>query len=130
MFRFFSHVFSFATAFSVGYVAHYLDLTFYNLNTVALYDWQVYGEMRNLAFEKYGLELQEVHLPGQTLEQGLDVLMIMRSLPIFVGRFSYNMNNEIFIEKSSENKTLDTINITHVANSIRTHGIGIMNTTV
>ena len=111
-------------------VAHYLDSTFYNLNTVALYDWQTYGEMRNVARDKYGLELQEVHLPGQTLEQGLDVLEIMRNIHIFVRRYNYNMNNQVFIEKSSENKTLNTINIQHVANSIRTHGTGIMNTTV
>lgn len=50
-------------------VTHYLDLTFYNLNTVALYDWQTYAEMRNLAKEKYALELSEVHLPSQTLDQ-------------------------------------------------------------
>ncbi len=46
-------------------------MTFYNLNTVALYDWQTYAEMRNLAKEKYGLELSEVHLPSQTLDQVL-----------------------------------------------------------
>jgi WASH complex subunit 7 len=111
-------------------VTHYLDSTFYNLNTVALYDWQTYGEMRNVARDKYGLELQEVHLPGQTLEQGLDVLEIMRNIHIFVRKYNYNMNNQIFIEKSSESKTLNTINIQHIANSIRTHGTGIMNTTV
>ncbi len=36
-------------------VTHYLDATFYNLNTVSLHDWRVYAEMRNLAAEKYGL---------------------------------------------------------------------------
>jgi len=112
-------------------VAHYLNRMFYNLNTVALYDWQTFGEMRSLAREKYGLELQEVHLPGQTLEQGLDVLTIMRRLPSFVSHYCYNLNNQIFIEKKSETKnTLSTINIQHIANSIRTHGTGIMNTTV
>jgi WASH complex subunit 7 len=34
-------------------VTHYLDSTFYNLNTVALHDWKVYGQMRNLAEQKY-----------------------------------------------------------------------------
>jgi len=34
------------------------------------------------------------------------------------------------VEKLTENKTLNTINITHISNSIRTHGTGIMNTTV
>jgi len=111
-------------------ISSYLDATFYNLTTVALYDWKTYAEMRNLAKEKYGLVLSEFHLPGQTLEQGLDVLEIMRNIHIFVQRFNYNLNNQIFIEKMSESKSLNTINIRHIANSIRTHGAGIMNTTV
>jgi WASH complex subunit 7 len=113
-----------------AHVAHYLDTTFYNLNTVALYDWKTYGEMRNLAEYKYGLSLTEVHLPGATLEQGLDVLEIMRKIHVFVANYNYNLNNQIFIERQSESKTLNTINITHISNSIRTHGTGIMNTTV
>jgi len=87
--------------------------------------------MRNLAQEKYGLELTEVHLPSQTLEQGIDVLEIMRNIHIFVSKYCYNINNQIFIEKEGDNKkNLNTVNISHIANSIRTHGIGIMNTTV
>ena len=50
-------------------VTHYLDTTFYNLTTVALHDWKTYGLMRNAAAQKYGLEMQEVYLPSQTLEQ-------------------------------------------------------------
>jgi len=113
------------------YVQHYLDTNFYNVNTVALYDWQNYGEMRNLALAKYGLNLQPVHLPGQTLEQGVDILIIMRKIHVFTSGYSYNLNNQIFVQRSSEdNKTLNTINIQHIANSIRTHGTGIMNTTI
>lgn len=52
-----------------AFVTNYLDTTFYNLTTVALHNWKTYGEMRNLAQEKYGLSLTEVHLPGQTLDQ-------------------------------------------------------------
>jgi hypothetical protein len=37
---------------------------------------------------------------------------------------------QIFVERQSNNKHLNTINIRHIANSIRTHGTGIMNTTV
>ena len=51
------------------HVTHYLDSTFYNLTTVALHDWRTYGEMRNQASQKYGLEMTEAHLPSQTLEQ-------------------------------------------------------------
>eukprot|EP01136_Pigoraptor_vietnamica_P005657 Opistho-1_new@37581 len=113
-----------------AHVTHYLDTTFYNLTTVALHDWKTYAEMRNLAAEKYGLDLTEVHLPSQTLEQGLDVLEIMRNIHIFVAKYNYNLNNQIFVERNSNNKFLNTINIRHIANSIRTHGTGIMNTTV
>jgi len=112
------------------YVTHYLDKTFYNLNTVALHDWKTYGEMRNLAVQKYGLKMADPYLPSQTLEQGLDVLEIMRNIHVFVAKYAYNLNNQIFVERASNNKHLNTINIRHVANSIRTHGSGIMNTTV
>ncbi|XP_031573328.1 WASH complex subunit 4-like [Actinia tenebrosa] len=113
-----------------AYVTHYLDSTFYNLTTVALHDWKTYAEMRNMAKQKYGLEMTEAHLPSQTLEQGLDVLEIMRNIHVFVSRYLYNLNNQIFVERASNNKHLNTINIRNIANSIRTHGSGIMNTTV
>nr|XP_034984556.1 WASH complex subunit 4 isoform X2 [Zootoca vivipara] len=113
-----------------AYVTHYLDKTFYNLTTVALHDWATYSEMRNLATQRYGLTMTEAHLPSQTLEQGLDVLEIMRNIHVFVSRYLYNLNNQIFIERISNNKHLNTINIRHIANSIRTHGTGILNTTV
>ncbi|KAJ7414790.1 WASH complex subunit 4 [Willisornis vidua] len=113
-----------------AHVTHYLDKTFYNLTTVALHDWATYSEMRNLATQRYGLSMTEAHLPSQTLEQGLDVLEIMRNIHVFVSRYLYNLNNQIFIERTSNNKHLNTINIRHIANSIRTHGTGIMNTTV
>ena len=31
------------------HITQYLDTTFYNLTTVALFDWKTYAEMRNLA---------------------------------------------------------------------------------
>ncbi|RZF33686.1 hypothetical protein LSTR_LSTR007064 [Laodelphax striatellus] len=111
-------------------VESYLQRTFYDLTTVALHDWRTYGEMRSLAKHKYRLITVEDNLPSQTLEQGLDVLEIMRNIHIFVSKYMYNLNNQIFVESSSNNKHLNTINIRHVANSIRTHGTGIMNTTV
>ena len=53
----------------IAHVTHYLDTTFYNLTTVALHDWKSYGDMRNLAEQKYGLAMLEPHLPSATLEQ-------------------------------------------------------------
>jgi len=108
----------------------FLDRTFYNTNTVALFDWKTYEEMRFLGRSKYGLPLAEAFLPSGTLEQGLDVLEVMRNIHVFVGKYHYNMNNQFFIEHQSESKTLNTIGISTIANSIRTHGTGIMNTTV
>ncbi|XP_047508769.1 WASH complex subunit 4 [Pieris napi] len=111
-------------------VEHYLSKTYYNLTTVVLSDWKTYGEMRQMAKFKFNLRPIQDDLPTQTLEQGLDVLEIMRNIHVFVSRYHYNLNNQIFIEKSSNNKHLNSINIKHIANSIRTHGTGIMNTTV
>ncbi|KAJ2942683.1 hypothetical protein O0L34_g11224 [Tuta absoluta] len=111
-------------------VEHYLSTMYYNLTTVVLSDWKTYGEMRQMARFKFNLKTVQDNLPTQTLEQGLDVLEIMRNIHIFVSKFLYNLNNQIFIEKSSNNKHLNSINIRHVANSIRTHGTGTMNTTV
>lgn len=79
----------------LGYVEQYLEKTFYNLTTVALHDWRTYAEMRQLAKQKYGLQLVDPHLPSQTLEQGLDVLEIMRNIHIFVAKYLYNLNNQV-----------------------------------
>lgn len=111
-------------------VRKYLSHMFYNLTTISMHDWRTYGQMRILAKQKFNLETVEDHLPTQTIEQGLDVLEIMRNIHLFVSNYVYNLNNQIFIEKNSKNKHLNTINIRHIANSLRTHGIGIINTTV
>ena len=116
-----------------AHVEAYLDSTFYNLTTVALYDWKTYSEMRSLVERTYGLRLVEAHLPGQTLDQGLDVLEIMRNIHIFVSNYDYNLNQQFFVGKLSsapDNKHIETISIKHIANSVRQHGIGIANTTV
>ena len=131
----------------LGAVESYLDKIFYDYTTASSTDWNTYSEMRNLASQKYGLDLHEPHLPSKTLEQvlrspcspcphlrlsfqGCDVLDILRNLNGFVSQHYYNINTQMFIERSSNNKFLRTTNIRHVANSIRTHGIGIMNTAV
>lgn len=113
-------------------VAHYLERTFYNLTTVALHDWKTYGEMASLAEEKYGLKLVDNHLPMGSLDQGLDILAIMRNIHIFVRRYNYNLNQQFFVEKRPDRgaKHLNSVNIESIAASIRTHGTGMMSTTV
>ncbi|XP_054164766.1 WASH complex subunit 4-like [Oppia nitens] len=113
-----------------NYVEEYLNEMAYNLTTIALHDWKTYESMLNLAKTKYGFEFVRSQLPTQTLEQGLDVLEITRNIHVFVSRYLYNLNNQMFIEKSSNNKHLNVLLIRHVANSIQTHGFGIINTTV
>ncbi|XP_076237193.1 strumpellin and WASH-interacting protein [Calliopsis andreniformis] len=112
------------------FIEHYLDDMFYNLTTVALHDWKTYRMMHALAHYKLNLDTVQNHLPTQTLEQGLDALEIMRNIHVFVSKYLYNLNTQTFIEHTSNNKHLNTIGIRHIANSIRTHGTGIMSTTV
>lgn len=67
-----------------AYVEHYLNKTFYNLTTVALHDWKTYGEMKNMAQQKYCLSLLESHLPSQTLEQVLVYIRLNIKLKIML----------------------------------------------
>ena len=65
----------------------------------------VVEQMRNLAHEKYGLTMTEVHLPGHAhYSEALDVLEIMRNIHIFVARYTYNMNTQIFLERVFDQK--------------------------
>lgn len=59
---------------------------------------QTYGEMRYLAELKYRLELDDIHLPGQTLEQGVDVLEIMRNIHLFVACYTYSLNTQVITQ--------------------------------
>ena len=112
-------------------ISMHLTQVFYNLTAITPQDWAAYTAMKFCAQERYGFEMMDSKLPQQTLEQGLDVLEIMRNIHVFVGQYHYNLNNQIFIEQTSaNNRHVNTINIHHIANSMRTHGTGIMNTTV
>ncbi|KAK9509122.1 hypothetical protein O3M35_006508 [Rhynocoris fuscipes] len=112
-----------------GFVESYLDCTFYDMSTVALHDWQSYREMRSLAEHKLGLNTVDDHLPSHTLSQSMDLVDIVRNIDMFVTKFAYNLNSQCFVERSSNNKHLNTITVDHVSNSIATHGTGIINTT-
>jgi WASH complex subunit 7 len=112
-------------------VEFYLSQLFYNLTTISLKDWRTYEEMRRLAQRKYFLDTVDDHLPTQNLEQGIDVLQIMRNIHLFVSRFNYNLNNQIFVESiANKNQHFNTIRINNIANSLSTHGFGIINTTI
>eukprot|EP00899_Mesostigma_viride_P010833 jgi/Mesvir1/19751/Mv13057-RA.1 len=117
-------------------VARHLARVFYNFTAVALHNGQTYTQMRILAVEKYGLELApDTHLPERTLEQGQDVLALLKQLHVFVASYSYDLNTQVFVERpggeeARARKFLHSIRPTHVANSIRAHGLGVVNTAV
>lgn len=113
-----------------NHIEHYLSRTFYNLTAVSLSDGRTYGEMRSFARIKYGLSIVEDQLPAETIEQGLDVLDLMRFMDDFVTKFVYDMNSQVFIQATSGNQFLNTVTVAHVVNSLRTHGIGIVNTAI
>ncbi|VDK70090.1 unnamed protein product [Litomosoides sigmodontis] len=112
------------------YVEEYLESTFYNLTAVALHDSNTYMAMSLLAKQKYNLILCQSRLPFQKLDQGPDVLFIARNIDSFVENYDYNLNEQFFIEKDSKGKQLTILTAEHVVNSIRTHGMGIMHTTI
>lgn len=113
-------------------VEHHLSTQFYNLNALMPNDWRTYEEMRNLALRTFHLRVADGHLPSCILDQGLDVLVITENIQQFVAYYTYNLNEQVFIQRPAltPSKHLHTLNTRHIANSIRTHGTGVMNTAV
>ena len=105
-------------------VVHHMERSFYDLTTVALHDWKTYSEMASLAADKYGLQLEDNHLPMGCLDQGLDILQIMRNIRVFVGLYNYNLNQQLFVEKRAVKgaKHLNVVSIDSICASIRQHG--------
>lgn len=130
----------------------HLNKTFYNLTVVALHDCESYTKMRVLAKFRYGLTLWPNRLPHMSVDQGLDVLMIMRNINLFAANYCYDLNEQvknlilkntiiqflslsikflkILIEKNNKNRTLNVIQVDQVINSIKTHGMGVLNSSV
>lgn len=84
-----------------AYVEQHLSETYYNLTSIAPHDWFSYDCMINLARRKYGLQLINSQMPTQTIDCGLDLMEITRNLSLFVSRYSYDMSNQLFVEKCS-----------------------------
>jgi hypothetical protein len=61
-------------------VKHYLDKIFYEMNALNPHDWKTYQHMRILAKEKYQIDVIPSHLPAQNIEQGVDILFLLRNL--------------------------------------------------
>jgi len=113
-----------------AHVEDYLNKTYYEMTTLNLNDWKTYQQMRVFAHSKFGLELHNVYLPSQTLDQGIDILFILRNMVSFVSQFNYNLDSQIFIEVTKESYNITIIGVQQILNSLCTHGIGIVNTIV
>lgn len=57
------------------------------------------------------------------------MLQIIRGIAKFVSKFNYNMYTQTFVESTQDSKLLNTVGIQQIADSVQTHGAGILNTT-
>ena len=112
------------------YVEEQLNMNFYKLTTLNLNNWQTYQQMRVLAKHKYGLILHDVNLPNHNLEQGKDILDIIRNLVKFTKSYNHNMHNQIFVEIVNESSYINVIGVQQIINSLYTHGKGIVNSII
>lgn len=50
-----------------------------------MYDMETYEQIRTMGNYLFGLDLQNVYLPSQTIDQNLfDILQVLRTIPTFV----------------------------------------------
>lgn len=54
--------------------------------------------------------------------------MLLRETRHFVSQYHYNLHTQCFIERTSQTKQIKTIGVNQMLYSIRTHGVGIMQT--
>jgi len=83
---------------------HYLGRKFYEMTALTPHDWKTYEHMRILAKEKFFLNIIPSHLPSQTLEQGVDILYLLRNLQSYVTKYHYNLHTQVFIETTKDTK--------------------------
>ena len=107
-------------------IKQYLSHIFYEMSALSPHDHKTYEHMRMLAMEKLGLNVLNSHLPSQQVEQGLDVMQLLRKTQQFVESYHYNLHTQVFFERTTETKQLKTIGVNQMVYSIRQHGVGIL----
>ena len=100
------------------------------MTALSPHDWKTYQHMRILAKDKFNIDVVSSHLPSQTLEQGVDILFLLRNLQKYVTNYNYNLHTNVFIETTKETKQIKTISVNQVLYSIKTHGVGILGTAI
>jgi len=87
--------------------------------------------MRCLGNHLFDLKLHDVFLPNHTIQRDkFDVLAVVRNIPAFFNTYKYNILNKKFLLITGDNKIISCVSIQQLSDSIRTHGIGILSTTV
>lgn len=75
------------------------------------HDFQTYEHMRILAKEKFQMDIIPSHLPSQQLQQGIDIMQVLRELEKYISKYNYNLHTQQFIETTVETKQIRTIGV-------------------
>jgi len=109
-------------------VQEYLESSFYVMSAISLQDNTTYSEMKAIALQ-FGLKLTDDCLPSRIADSGSDIVHVLSSLPEMVQSHTYDMNQQVFIEKrpTEGTKYLVTVDSHRMASSLQRHGLGIVN---
>ena len=86
--------------------------------------------MSALAREKYRITVLPTHLPSQTLEQGVDIIMLIRNINTYTSKYMYNLHMQTFVQLTPETKQIKSVGVRQVHHSLKTHGVGILSTAI
>ncbi|GBG30766.1 WASH complex subunit 4 [Hondaea fermentalgiana] len=113
-------------------VEHYLQRQFYNMTVLSLHDWRSYREMQKVAMETLGISVADSTLPQGGLDAQVDILELMRHWDTFVSQYTHNLSQQFFVERRLRRgaKHLRTVSVQTIADSVGTHGLGILSTCV
>eukprot|EP00931_Biecheleriopsis_adriatica_P019704 TRINITY_DN13361_c0_g1_i2.p1 TRINITY_DN13361_c0_g1~~TRINITY_DN13361_c0_g1_i2.p1 ORF type:complete len:1202 (+),score=292.24 TRINITY_DN13361_c0_g1_i2:38-3643(+) len=108
-----------------------LSRRFYDLAALSQQDAEAYARMRHVALQRYNLQILDGGLPAGSLDQGLDVVDVMRNVHLLATQYGYSLHQQFFTQASNQGDAkIRTITVEHLAASIRVHGTGVVNTAV
>mmetsp|Transcript_69721 Transcript_69721/g.96800 ORF Transcript_69721/g.96800 Transcript_69721/m.96800 type:complete len:92 (+) Transcript_69721:1645-1920(+) len=73
-------------------IRHYLSHIFYEMSALSPHDFKTYENMRIFAKEKFQIDVLPSHLPPAQVEQGVDILYLLRNLNEYVTKYNYNLH--------------------------------------
>ena len=105
----------------------YLNQQFYKLTVLDLSRVKTYQRMRVLGSHKFNLNFVDIILPEKSIENGKDILEVVRTLQTFSKTYTHNLNSQIFLEKINKTNYIFSFGIQQIINSLNIHGTGIIN---